>query len=254
MSDAPLSSEELERYARHIILREIGGPGQRRLRRAHLLVIGAGGLGCPALQYLAAAGVGRVRLVDDDAVALSNLQRQVLFGADDVGRPKAEAAAERLMQLNPGCVVEPITARFDEDNAAALLSGVHLLLDGSDSFATRRLANRAAIAANVPLVFGAVGQWEGQISLFEPANGGPCYNCVFPADPAPGLAPSCAEAGVLGALTGIVGTTMAAEAVKRIAGAGRTLDGRLMLLDALYAETRSIKLKKDPACAACGAG
>ena len=252
MSDAPLNGEELERYARHIILREIGGPGQRRLRRAHVLVIGAGGLGCPALQYLAAAGVGRIRLVDDDVVALSNLQRQALFGTNDVDRPKVEAAAERLGGLNPGCVIEPINARFAEDNASSLLEGVDLLLDGSDSFATRRLANRAAVEARVPLVFGAIGQWEGQISLFEPTKGGPCYHCLFPEDPAPGLAPSCAEAGVLGALPGIVGATMAAEAVKRIVGAGEGLDGRLLLIDALYSETRVIKLKRQPDCAVCG--
>ncbi len=252
--DAPMKREELERYARHIVLREIGGPGQKRLRRAHVLVIGAGGLGCPALLYLAAAGVGRIRLVDDDAVALSNLQRQVLFGESDIDRPKAAAAARRLAELNPGCAVEPIAERFDEGSAERLAEGVDLILDGSDSFSTRRLANRTAIAAGLPLVFGAVGQWEGQVSLFEPSAGGPCYHCLFPEDPAEGLAPSCAEAGVMGALVGVVGGLMAGEAIKRIAGAGETLRGRLLLYDALYAETRVIALKRRPDCAVCGAG
>lgn len=251
MSDGPLSRDELERYARHIVLREIGGPGQKRLRRARVLVIGAGGLGCPALLYLAAAGVGRIRLVDDDVVALSNLQRQTLFGVDDLDKPKVDAAKARLAALNPGVVVEPIAARFSAANAAELLDAVDLVLDGSDNFATRRIANQAAVGAGVPLVFGAIGQWEGQVSLFEPAADGPCYHCVFPEDPAEGLAPSCAEAGVLGALPGVVGTLMAVEALKRISGAGESLAGRLMLYDALHAETRVIRVKRRADCPIC---
>lgn len=252
MGGASMDETELERYARHIVLREIGGPGQKRLRNTRVLVIGAGGLGSPALLYLAAAGVGLVRLVDDDEVSLSNLQRQVLFASADIGAPKAVAAAERLRALNPGCAVEPIEGRFDAATAARLMEGVDIVLDGSDNFATRRLANRVAAAAGVPLVFGAVGQWEGQVSLFEPATGGPCYACVFPEDPAPGLAPSCAEAGVLGALVGVVGAMMATEAVKRIVASGATLDGRLLLYDALHAETRAIRIKKRPNCPVCG--
>ncbi|MCI4663730.1 MAG: molybdopterin-synthase adenylyltransferase MoeB [Neomegalonema sp.] len=252
MSDAPLNNEELERYARHIILREIGGPGQRRLRRARLLVIGAGGLGCPALMYLAAAGVGAIRLVDDDIVSLSNLQRQILFGGDDLDQPKVAAATRRLNALNPGCAIEPIQTRFNKDTAADLADGVDLILDGSDNFATRRLANSAAIGAGVPLVFGAVGQWEGQVSLFAPAEGGPCYHCIFPEDPSADLAPSCAEAGIVGALTGVIGALMATEAIKRLSGAGEALSDRLVLYDALSAEFRTIRMKKRADCPACG--
>lgn len=247
-----MTPEELERYARHIVLREIGGPGQRRLRDARVVVIGAGGLGAPALLYLAAAGVGRIDIVDDDAVSLSNLQRQVAFSVDDLGRPKAAAAADALRRLNPGVAITPRETLFSAATADGLLAGADMLIDGSDNFETRRLANARAATAGVPLVFGALGQWEGQVALFDPARGGPCYACAFPEDPAPGLAPSCAEAGVLGALAGVIGSMMAVEAVKRLVGTGEGLDGRLLLYDALAAETRVLRIKRREDCPVCG--
>lgn len=248
-----LSDAAIERYARHLVLREIGGPGQARLRRARVLVIGAGGLGSPALLYLAAAGVGTIGLVDDDVVSLSNLQRQVLHRTADIGAPKVDSAARALEALNPDVELAAFPERLTETNADALIEGWDLVVDGSDNFATRRLANQACVRAGAPLVFGAIGQWEGQVSVFHPAAGGPCYHCVFPEDPAPGLAPSCAEGGVLGALAGVVGALMASEAVKTIVGAGDTLRGRLWLFDALYGETRTIALDRRPDCPICGA-
>jgi molybdopterin/thiamine biosynthesis adenylyltransferase len=247
-----LSPEELERYARHIVLREIGGPGQRRLRAARVLVVGAGGLGSPALLYLAAAGVGTLRIVDDDAVSLSNLQRQILFGDRDVGAAKTTVAAAALGRLNPHVTVEAREARLDAGNAAGLLEECDAALDGSDSFATRAAVNAACVAAGVPLISGALSQWEGQVSLFDPARGGPCYACVFPDAPVAGLAPSCAEAGVVGALPGVIGSMMALEAVKLVARAGEGLRGRMFLFDGLYAETRRIGLRARPDCAVCG--
>ncbi len=247
-----LSGEELDRYARHIVLREIGGPGQRRLRAATVAVIGAGGLGSPALLYLAAAGVGRLRIVDDDTVTLSNLQRQVLHATADIGRPKTESAAARLAALNPGVATDLRAERLCDANAAALIDGADLVLDGSDSFATRRAVNAACTAAGVPLISGAIAQWEGQLSLFHPAAGTPCQACVFPRAPAPGQAPDCAEAGVMGALTGVVGAMMAGEAIKHIAGAGRTLAGQMLIYDALWGETRTIALTPRAGCPVCG--
>ncbi|MEO1329693.1 MAG: molybdopterin-synthase adenylyltransferase MoeB [Pseudomonadota bacterium] len=246
-----LSDDDYERYARHLILREIGGAGQMRLRAATILVIGAGGLGSPALLYLAAAGVGTLRILDDDAVALSNLQRQILHRSDDVGRPKVESAARALAALNPGVRVDARAERFSQETAAKAADGVDLILDGSDNLATRRLANALAIEREIPWVFGAVGQWEGQVSVFDPGRGGPCYACLFPEDPADGLAASCAEGGVLGALTGVIGTLMAVEAVKTLVGAGDPLRGRLLLYDALYAETRAIAVARRPDCSVC---
>ena len=246
-----MTDDELERYARHIVLREIGGPGQARLRRARVLMIGAGGLGSPALLYLAAAGVGRVTVVDDDVVSLSNLQRQIAHRTEDVGAPKIESAARAAAAVNPGVEVAGVAERLDAGNAERLVAGHDLVLDGSDNFETRRLVDRTAAAAGVPWVFGAIGQWEGQVAIFDPASGGPCYHCVFPEDPAPGLAPSCAEGGVLGALAGVIGAMMAVEAVKRIVGAGQTLNGRLLLYDALYAETRVIETTRRHGCADC---
>lgn len=243
---------ELDRYARHIVLREIGGPGQARLKAASVVVVGAGGLGAPALMYLAAAGVGRITLIDDDAVSLSNLQRQVLFDTADVGRPKVAAAAGRLSALNPHVALSPLGARLTADNAAALLNGHDLALDGSDSFATRQAVNAACVAARLPLVSGAIGRWEGQLSLFAPHLGAPCHACVFPVAPASDLVPACAEAGVLGALAGVIGSMMAVEAVKHLAGAGMTTAGRLLLYDALDAETRIMRISRRPDCPVCG--
>lgn len=246
------TDEELERYARHIVLHEIGGPGQQRLKAARVLVVGAGGLGSPAILYLAAAGAGTIGVVDDDAVSLSNLQRQVLHGTGDVGVPKVESAQGAVAQINPNVTLEPHAERLDETNALALIGAYDLVLDGSDNFDTRYLVNRAAAAAQKPLVFAAIGRWEGQISVFRPWAGGPCYACVFPEAPAPGLVPACAEAGVLGAMAGVIGAMQAVEAVKLITGAGTPLDGRLMLYDALQAETRVIRVRKRPDCPVCG--
>ena len=248
------SDEELERYARHIVLREVGGPGQRKLKAARVLVVGAGGLGAPVLMYLAAAGVGYLRVVDDDAVSLSNLQRQVIFSTGDIGMSKVSAAAAALARINPNVVVEPVAARLDGATAAGLVGDMGLVLDGSDNFATRYTVNEACVGAGVPLVAGAISQWEGQVSLYHPAGGAPCYACVFPTPPAAGLGPSCAEAGVMGALAGIVGTIMAAEALKAITGAGETLAGTLLIHDSLWGESRRMRVARDPACAVCGAG
>lgn len=247
-----LSPAELDRYARHIVLREVGGPGQRRLKRARVLVIGAGGLGSPVLQYLAAAGVGTIGVIDDDSVSVSNLQRQVLFRDDQTGMPKVFAAQAALRALNPFVTVHPYNRRLTDDIAADLFGEYDLILDGTDSFATRFLVNRAAVAAGKPLISGAIGQWEGQISLFHPASDLPCYACLFPESPADGLAPSCAEAGVVGALPGVVGSIMAAEAIKHVTGAGRTLGGRMLIFDALYGETRTIGIDRRESCAICG--
>jgi molybdopterin/thiamine biosynthesis adenylyltransferase len=247
-----LSAEELERYARHIVLREIGGPGQRRLGAARVLMVGAGGLGCAALAYLAAAGVGTIDVVDDDVVSRSNLQRQILYAEADIGAPKAERAAAALARLNPHVRVEADVMRLDAGNAAGLVVAHDLVLDGTDSFAARYAVNAACVAAGRPLVSAAMSQWEGQISLYDPARGGPCYACVFPEPPAPGLAPSCAEAGVVGALPGVMGAMMAMEAIKHLAGAGTTLRGRLLIYDALDAETRRFAVAARPGCPVCG--
>ncbi|MEM9139890.1 MAG: molybdopterin-synthase adenylyltransferase MoeB [Pseudomonadota bacterium] len=242
------SPEELERYARHIVLHEIGGPGQQRLKAARVLVVGAGGLGSPAILYLAAAGVGTIGVVDDDEVSLSNLQRQVLHGSGDVGRAKTESAADAVGRINPHVRLEGHAMRLTEDNAADLIAAYDLVLDGCDNFETRYLVNRTCSRAKKPLVFAALGRWEGQLSVFRPWLGGPCYQCIFPEPPEPGLVPACAEAGVLGAMSGVLGTLQAVEAVKLITGAGDPLDGRLLLYDALGAEMRTIRLNRDPHC------
>lgn len=246
-----LGPEEIERYARHIVLREVGGPGQRRLGAARVLVLGAGGLGCPALLYLAAAGVGTLGVIDDDRVSLSNLQRQVLFGTTDIGRPKVAAAAEALARLNPHVRVEPIEARLGA-GAAALVAGWDLVLDGTDNLPTRYAANAACVAEAKPLLAAAISQWEGQIGLYHPAGGGPCYACVFPEAPTPGLAPDCAEAGVVGALPGVMGAMMALEAIKVLVGAGAGLRGRLVVFDGLWGETRRLRTAPRPGCPVCG--
>lgn len=247
-----LTDAELDRYARHIVLRELGGAGQRRLREARVLIVGAGALGAPACLYLAAAGVGRITVADDDLVSVSNLQRQVIFRSRDAGRPKAEAAADAMAALNPHAGVTALTRRVTAEDAA--LVGQHdLVLDGTDSFASRAGVNRACVAAGVPLVAGAIAQWEGQVTIYDPARGAPCLACLFPQAPAPGLAPSCAEAGVVGPLPGVVGSLMALEAIKALTGAGEGLRGRMMIFDGLYGEVRTVGLHRDPACPVCGA-
>ncbi|MBM9595256.1 HesA/MoeB/ThiF family protein [Roseitranquillus sediminis] len=243
---------ELDRYARHVVLREIGGPGQRRLKEARVLVVGAGGLGAPALQYLAAAGVGTIGVIDGDEVEATNLQRQVIHTDERIGMPKVFSAEAAMRALNPYVEVRPYHRRLTEEIAAELVADYDLILDGTDHFPTRFLVNRTAVAARKPLVAAALSQWEGQISLYEPSAEKPCYECIFPEAPAPGLAPSCAEAGVLGPLPGVVGALMAVEAVKRITGAGETLAGRMLIYDALYGETRIIALRRRPDCPVCG--
>ncbi|ARE39765.1 Sulfur carrier protein adenylyltransferase ThiF [Rhodovulum sp. P5] len=242
---------ELDRYARHIVLREIGGPGQRKLKDAKVLVIGAGGLGSPALMYLGAAGVGTLGVIDHDSVDNSNLQRQVLHTDERIGMPKVFSAQAALKAQNPFIEVRTYKRRLTEDNAAPLFEDYDLILDGSDNFKTRYLANRVAAEQRKPLIAAAITQWEGQISLYHPAAGTPCYECVFPTVPADGLAPSCSEAGVVGPLPGVVGAMMAVEAVKLLTGAGETLKGRLLIYDALYGETRQIALKPRADCTVC---
>jgi molybdopterin/thiamine biosynthesis adenylyltransferase len=241
------SDAEVERYARHLVLREVGGPGQQRLKGATVLIVGAGGLGAPAALYLAAAGVGRIAIVDPDVVDASNLQRQVLYATTDVGLPKVDMAAGRLTALNPFVTVEPVRARLDEANARALVRRCDLVLDGTDDFATRFCVNAACVAEGKTLVSGAIGRWTGQVGVFP---GRPCYRCLVPEVPPD--AETCAAVGVVGALAGVVGSMMALEAVKLITGAGDPLSGRLMLYDALSAETRTVRVGADPECVVCG--
>ena len=252
MAGEPFTAAELDRYARHILLREIGGPGQRRLKDARVLVVGAGGLGSPSLLYLAAAGVGVIHVVDDDLVDASNLQRQVIHAEDRVGQAKVTSAAQAMLALNPHIEVVPHRRRLDEAAATELFPGCDLILDGSDNFDTRYLVNAAAVAAGRPLIAAAITQWEGQLALYDPAKGTPCFACVFPDRPAPGMVPTCAEVGVAAPLPGILGAMMAMEAVKHITGAGETLAGRMLMIDALYAETRVIHTSRNPACPVCG--
>lgn len=247
-----MSDVELERYARHIVMREIGGPGQMRLRKARVLVVGAGGLGSPAMIYLAGAGVGTIGVIDDDIVSLSNLQRQIIHTDERSGMPKVFSAETAMTALNPHVTVRPYHRRLTADIAPELFAEYDLILDGSDSFATRQMVNTAAIATGTPLIAGAIAQWEGQVTIYDPAGGAPCLSCVFPDPPAPGQAPSCAEAGVIGALPGVVGSMMALEAIKEITGAGTTLRGEMLIYDGLYAETRRITVKRRAECACCG--
>ena len=247
------SETELNRYARHIVLREIGGAGQKRLKQARVLVIGAGGLGAPALQYLAAAGVGTIGVIDDDLVDNSNLQRQVIHKDRSIGIPKVFSAEQEMVAQNPFVTVRPYHRRLTEEIATELVQDYDLILDGTDNFDTRYLVNRVAVAAGLPLISGALSQWEGQLSVFDPAQGAPCYQCVFSSAPAPELAPSCAEAGVMGPLPGVIGSMMAVEAVKLLAGAGTPLRGQIFIYDALYGESRLITATRRADCPVCGA-
>ena len=242
---------ELNRYARHIVLREIGGAGQKKLKAAKVLVIGAGGLGSPALLYLAAAGVGTIGVIDDDLVDGSNLQRQIIHRDEMIDTPKVFSAQAAMTGLNPFITVRPYHRRLTEEISNDLFSEYDLILDGTDNFDTRYLVNRAAVAAGKPLISAAITQWEGQISLYHPASGAPCFECLFPNRPAPGLAPSCAEAGVIAPLPGVLGAMMALEAIKEITGAGTGLRGRMLIHDALYAETRPVRITRRADCACC---
>ena len=249
-STGPFSPEELRRYSRHLLLPEIGVRGQRALRRSKVLLVGAGGLGAPAALYLAAAGVGTLGLVDFDSVELSNLQRQVLYTTGDVGRPKLDAARERLERLNPGTTVVPHPGPLDASNALEVLRGYDVVLDGTDNFPTRYLVNDASVLLGKPNVYGSVYRFEGQVSVFD-ATRGPCYRCLYPEPPPPDLAPSCAEAGVLGVVPGVVGALQATEAIKLLAGVGEPLIGRLLLYDASSMTFRQVRLDKNPACVLC---
>ena len=225
--------------------------GQRALKEAKVLVIGAGGLGSPALQYLTAAGVGTIGVIDDDHVDNTNLQRQVIHLDENIGLSKVFSAQAAMEAQNPFVTVRPYDRRLTEDIAAELFADYDLVLDGSDSFATRDLVNRTCVALGLPLISAAITQWEGQISLFDPARGAPCYACVFPNEPADGLAPSCAEAGVIGPLPGVLGSMMAVEAIKQITGAGETLAGAMLIYDGLYGETRRIAVTRNSDCPVC---
>ncbi len=246
------SETEINRYARHMIMREIGGLGQKKLKEAKVLVIGAGGLGSPALLYLAAAGVGTIGVVDDDEVEGSNLQRQVIHADSRIGMPKVFSAEAAMKDINPFISVKPYNRRLTEADAESLIGEYDVVLDGTDNFTTRYMVNRVCAKLGKPLVAAAMTQWEGQISLYDPANGTPCYECVFPEAPADGLVPTCAQAGVLGPLPGVIGSLMATEAVKTIVDAGEGLRGRLLIYDALYAEPRVLKTKRREDCPACG--
>lgn len=249
-----LSDEQLDRYARHIVLKEIGGEGQRKLLSARVAVIGAGGIGSPAIRYLAAAGVGMLRVIDDDLVSFDNLQRQVLFGSEDVGRPKIEVAAEAVARLNPDIAFEGIGQRLDAGNVGELLDGSDLILDGSDNFATRLVVSDYATTAEIPLVSAAIGQFQAQVgTFFGWEEGRPCYRCfvgdAFDAEDCD----TCSELGVLGAMVGIAGSFAALEAMRQIAGFGDDSAGKLHIFDGLKPTMRTIRIVKDPACRGCGA-
>lgn len=250
--DGSLTTAEVRRYARHLILPEVGREGQERLKRARVLCIGAGGLGSPVTLYLAAAGVGHLTLIDADVVDETNLQRQVLYGTDDVGRPKAEAARARLGLLNPHVQVEAVRERFTAANARALVAAHDVVVDGTDNFPARYLSNDACVLAGRPNVYGSIFRFEGQVSVFNAPAGGPCYRCLFPEPPPPEMVPSCAEAGVLGVLPGVIGALQATECLKLLLGQGSPLVGRLLLFDALALEFRELRLRRDPRCPVCG--
>ncbi|WP_332640190.1 HesA/MoeB/ThiF family protein [Brevundimonas sp.] len=241
------SDDEIERYARHLVLSEVGGPGQQRLKAARIAIVGMGGVGGPAALYLAAAGVGSLRLIDDDAVGLSNLQRQIAFATPDLGRAKVEAGAEALTALNPHVHVEPAAERLTGDNAARLIEGCDAVVDGTDDFTARFAVNAACVAAGVPLVSGALGRWNGQVGVF---TGRPCYRCLIAETPPD--AETCARVGVIGALAGVIGSMAAVEAIKLVVGAGAPLAGRLLIYDGLAGTARTVAVTADPGCPVCG--
>ena len=246
-----LSPEEIRRYGRHLIMPEVGLKGQKQLKAAKVLVVGTGGLGSPLCLYLAAAGIGSIGLVDFDVVDQSNLQRQVIYSVRDVGRPKLEAAKDRILELNPNVKVESHETRLTSENALEIIKDYDLVVDGTDNFPTRYLVNDACVLLGKVNVYGSIFRFEGQISVFD-AKHGPCYRCLYPEPPPPGMVPSCAEGGVLGILPGVVGTIQAVEAIKTILGKGESLVGRLLLFDALNMNFRELKLKKNPNCPICG--
>jgi sulfur-carrier protein adenylyltransferase/sulfurtransferase len=246
-----LTTRDLQRFSRHLLLPEVGEHGQRRLKHARILCVGAGGLGSPAALYLAAAGVGTIGIVDFDVVDFSNLQRQIIHGTADVGRSKLTSARERIHELNPDIRVETIDAPFKAANAREIVDGWDVVIDGTDNFAARYVVNDACVLYGKPNAWGSIFRFEGQASVFA-VPGGPCYRCLHPEPPPPGLVPSCAEAGVLGVLPGIIGTIQATEALKLVLGVGEPLVGRFLMFDALKMRFREIKLARDPDCAICG--
>ena len=246
------TEEQIERYSRHIILPEVGGKGQARLLKSKVFVLGAGGLGSPALLYLAAAGVGTIGMADGDCVDMSNLQRQIIHNNERVGTPKVLSAKETINKLNPDVNVEPFHGRLTVDNIREIIRDYDVVLDGSDNFPTRFLMNDAAFFEHKPLVSGSMFRFDGQVSVFHPRKGFPCYRCLYPEPPPKGLVPSCQEAGVLGALAGVIGVLQAVETIKLLLGIGDTLEGHLMIFDALKMSFRKVRVRKDPECALCG--
>ena len=247
-----LSNEEIRRYSRHLILPEVTIDGQKKLKAASVLIIGAGGLGAPVSLYLAAAGFGRIGLVDFDTVDHTNLQRQILFSTEDVGVPKLEAAQRRLNAINPNITLETHKVHLSADNAMQLISNYDVIVDGTDNFPTRYCVNDACVLLDKPNVYGSIFRFEGQATLFNPLVQGPCYRCLYPDPPPPGMVPSCAEGGVLGILPGIIGTIQATEAIKLILGKGASLVGRLLRFDAMAMSFKEYKLRRDPGCPMCG--
>lgn len=247
-----LTNEEIRRYARHLILPEFGMEAQLKLKRGSVLLIGAGGLGSPLALYLAAAGVGRIGIVDFDVVDESNLQRQIAHGTSTLGVKKAESAKARIADLNPNVDVTTYDAQITSENAFEIMRPYDVIIDGTDNFPTRYLTNDASVMLGKPNVYGSIFRFEGQATVFAPRLGGPCYRCLYPEPPPPGLVPSCAEGGVLGVLPGVIGTIQATEAIKLIAGIGETMVGRLMLYDALSMRFRELKLRRNPECPVCG--
>lgn len=252
MTDVKLSNEEIARYSRHLIMPEVGMAGQRRLKQGSVLLIGTGGLGSPLALYLAAAGVGHIGLVDFDVVDSSNLQRQIVHGTSTVGVPKTESARQRLQDLNPYIEVSTYETQITSANALDLIRPYDVVIDGTDNFPTRYLTNDACVMLGKPNVYGSIFRFEGQATVFSPRDGGPCYRCLYPEPPPPGLVPSCAEGGVLGVLPGVIGTIQATEAIKLLTGIGEPLIGRLMLYDALAMRFRELKLRRNPSCPVCG--
>jgi molybdopterin/thiamine biosynthesis adenylyltransferase/rhodanese-related sulfurtransferase len=250
--DGLLSDDDLQRYSRHILLPEVGESGQQQLLKGKVLLVGAGGLGCPTALYLAAAGIGTIGLVDADVVDKSNLQRQVLFGEGNVGQPKVEAAKERLLDLNPGVRINTHFELLTSYNAMDVMKDYDIIVNGCDNFPTRYLVNDAAVLTGKPVVDGSIFRFEGQATVYHPGEGGPCYRCLYPEPPPPGEVPSCSEGGVLGVLPGIIGLIQATEVVKLVLGQGASLVGRMVLYDALDMKFRELKLRRDPACPACG--
>lgn len=245
------TDEQIERYSRHIILKEVGGKGQEKIAAARVLVIGAGGLGCPVAYYLAAAGVGTLGIVDSDAVDLSNLQRQILHHTPDVGRPKVQSAGEKLSALNPDVRVVPHRQRLTSQNVLSVIADYDIVVDGTDNFPARFLINDACVLSGKPLVHGGILRFEGQLTTILPGRG-PCYRCLFPEPPPPGFVPSCQEAGVLGAIAGVIGTLQATEVLKLILGIGETLAGYLLTVDLLTMEFRRVRIPKNAECEVCG--